>query len=42
MTDEGLEYEADGRHAEIVMRDMGTDESIEGVVAPGVVCMTTL
>ena len=38
VTDEGLEYEADQRHAEILMRDMGIDESSKEVVRPGVVC----
>ncbi len=27
VTDEGLEYEADQRHSEILMRDMGIEES---------------
>ena len=36
MTENGLEYEADQRHAEILMRDMGIDESSKGVVTPGV------
>ena len=31
----GLEYEADQRHAEILMRDMGIDEGSKGVVTPG-------
>ena len=29
-------YEADQRHAEILMRDRGIDESSKGVVTPGV------
>ena len=36
VTESGLEYEADQRHAEILMRDMGIDESSKGVVTPGV------
>ncbi len=36
VTENGLEYEADQRHAEILMRDMGIDESSKGVVTPGV------
>ena len=36
VTEDGLEYEADQRHAEILMRDMGMDESCKGVVTPGV------
>ena len=36
VTKDGLEYEADQRHAEILMRDMGVDESCKGVVTPGV------
>ncbi len=36
MTENGLEYEADQRHAEILMRDMGLDESSKGVTTPGV------
>jgi hypothetical protein len=36
VTENGLEYEADQRHAEILMRDMGIDESCKGVVTPGV------
>jgi hypothetical protein len=36
MTKNGLEYEADRRHAEFLMRDMGIDESSKGVVTPGV------
>ena len=35
-TDQGLEYEADQRHAEILMRDMGIDEGSKGVATPGV------
>ncbi len=37
VTDQGLECEADQRHAEILMKDMRSDESSEGVVTPGVV-----
>ena len=36
MTDKGLQYEADQRHAEIIMRDMGVDESAKEVATPGV------
>ena len=36
VTENGLEYEADQRHAEILMRDMGIDESSKGVTTPGV------
>ncbi len=36
VTENGLEYEADQRHAEILIRDMGIDESSKGVVTPGV------
>ncbi len=36
VTENGLEYEADRRHAEILKRDMGIDESSKGVVTPGV------
>ena len=36
VTENGLEYEADHRHAGILMRDMGIDESSKGVVTPGV------
>ena len=36
VTGNGLEYEADQRHAEILMRDMGIDEGSKGVVTPGV------
>ncbi len=31
----GLETEADQRHAEILMRDVGADESSKGVAMPG-------
>ncbi len=31
----GLEYEADQRHAEILVKDMGIDEGSRGVTAPG-------
>ncbi len=37
VTDQGLEYEADQRHAEISMKDICIDESSKGVVTPGVV-----
>ncbi len=30
-----MEYEADQRHAEILMKDMGIDEGSKGVVSPG-------
>ncbi len=36
VTEKGLEHEADQRHAEILMREMGIDESNKGVVTPGV------
>jgi len=36
VTESGLEHEADKRHAQILMRDMGMDESSKGVVTPGV------
>ena len=36
VTENGLEYEADQRHAEILMKDMGVDENCKGVVTPGV------
>ena len=36
VTEHGLEYEADQRHAEILLRDMGIDECCKGVVTPGV------
>ncbi len=35
VTENGLEYEADQGHAEILMRDMGIDEGCKGVVTPG-------
>ncbi len=31
----GLEYEADQRHAEILMKDVGIDEGSKGAIAPG-------
>ena len=31
----GLECEADQRHAEVLMRGLGTDEGCNGVVTPG-------
>ncbi len=34
VTENGLEYEADQRHGEILMRDMGVDESSKGVATP--------
>ncbi len=34
VTENGLEYEADQRHAEILMRDAGTDKGCEGVLTP--------
>ena len=36
VTENGLEYEADQRRAEILMREKGVDEGCEGVVTPGV------
>ncbi len=36
VTENGLEYEADHRHAEILMRGMGIDDGRKGVVMPGV------
>ena len=36
VTDKGLQYEADQRHAEIIMRAMGVDESAKEVATPGV------
>ncbi len=36
VTDQGLEYEADQRHAEILMKDLCIDESRKGVVTQGV------
>ncbi len=35
MASGGLEYEADQRHAEILMKDMGIDEGSKGVTTPG-------
>ncbi len=35
VTSEGLDYEADQRHAEISMKDMGVDEGSKGVSNPG-------
>ena len=34
-TDNGIRYEADQRHAELVLRDMGLSESSNSVVSPG-------
>ncbi len=36
VTDQGLEYEADQGHAEILMKDICIDESSTGAVTPGV------
>ncbi len=36
--EQGLEYDADQRRAEILVRDIGVDESSKGVVTPGAVC----
>ena len=36
VTDKGFQYKADQRHAEIIMRDMGVDESAKEVATPGV------
>ncbi len=36
VTENGLEYGADQRHAVILMRDVGTDGGRRGVVTPGV------
>ncbi len=36
MTDQGLEREADYRHAEILMKDTCIDESSKGAATPGV------
>ena len=35
VANDGLEYEADQRHAEILMTDMGIDEGSKGVTTPG-------
>ena len=35
VTKDGLEYEADQRHAEILMKDMGVDEGSKGVTTQG-------
>ncbi len=37
VTDQGLEHEADQRHAKILKKDMCIDESSKGVMTPGVV-----
>ncbi len=37
LTDQGLEHEADQRHAQIFMKDMSIDESSKGVATPEVV-----
>ncbi len=37
VTDRGLEYEADLRHTEVLIKDMCIDESSKGVVTPRVV-----
>ncbi len=36
VTESGLDYEADQRHSDILIRDIGIDESSKGVVTPGV------
>ncbi len=36
VTENGLESEADQRHAQIFVRDMGAGEGSKGVVTPGV------
>ena len=36
VTDKGLQYEADQRRAEIILRDMGVDTSAKEVATPGV------
>ncbi len=36
VTENGLEYEADQRQADIWMRDMGSDKGRKGVATPGV------
>ena len=35
VTSGGLDYEADQRHAEILMKDMGIDEGSKEVTTPG-------
>ena len=35
-TSEGIEYEADQRHAEIIIRDVGLDSSVKTAITPGV------
>ncbi len=35
VTDQGLEYEADQRNAELLMKDVCFDESSKGVATPG-------
>ncbi len=35
VTSRGLDYEADQRHEEILMKDMGIDEGSKGVTTPG-------
>ncbi len=35
MASGGLEYEADQRQAEILIKDMGIDEGSKGVITPG-------
>ncbi len=37
LTDQGLEYEADHMHADILMKDICIVESNKGVVTPGLV-----
>ncbi len=36
VTESGLEYEADQRHAEIIARELGLTERSKGVLMPGV------
>ena len=35
-TDNGIEYEADQRHAEIIVKQMGLKDNSKGVVTPGI------
>eukprot|EP00969_Alexandrium_andersonii_P328790 14528385-Alexandrium_andersonii.AAC.1 len=35
-TDEGIWYEADQRHAELIIKGLGMKEDSKGVVTPGV------
>ena len=36
VTDEGIEYEADQRHSEIIVRELGLDSKSKTVVTPGI------